>query len=50
MNLGKASMPGVWACQVGPGKRILIWHQIKEEENRTEKLVGGHFDNAGQKL
>ena len=30
MNLGRPFLPGVWAFQVGPGKKVLIWHQIRE--------------------
>lgn len=30
MNLGRSFMPGAWAYLVGPGKKVLIWHQIRE--------------------
>lgn len=30
MNLGRPFLPGVWTFQVGPGKKVLIWHQIRE--------------------
>lgn len=37
MNLGRAFMPGVWAFQVGPRNKVLIWHQIREGRDQGLK-------------